>query len=330
MSRLPVSWAVLAIVFLSTFPALARDPVTIKSALSNSKKERLIVTPLNLGFGRVAVGRRQIRTVTLTNSGDSDVRLLQVITRGRDFAVIGLDLPVTLARGESYTFSGVFAPRSRGASNGSVAFVSDASSISSPALSMELTGIGSENDGQLIINPAIMNFGTVQVGLSASQSGTLSAGASQIIVSSASSSSTEFTFSGLSFPVIIPAGGNQGFTVTFTPQASGTASATLSFLDDSGMSLAVEFLNGTGIVSQNHSVGLSWVASTSQNVIGYNIYRGNQSGGPYSKINSSLDSNTTYTDASVADGNTYYYVTTAVNSDNEESAYSNQAQATIP
>jgi hypothetical protein len=330
MSRLPVSWAVIAIVFISACPALARDPVTTKSALSNSKKERLIVTPLNLGFGRVAVGRRQIQTVTLTNWGDSNVRLMQVITQGRDFTLSGLDLPVTLARGESYTFSGVFAPRSRGAISGSVAFISDASSVSNPALSMELTGMGSDDDGQPIINPATMSFGTVQVGLSASQSGILSAGANQIILSSASSSSAEFTCSGLSFPVIIPAGGSQGFTVTFTPQASGTVSAALTFLDENGISLPVETLNGTGIVSQNHSVDLSWTASSSQNVVGYNIYRGNQSGGPYAKINSSLDSSTSYTDSSVTDGNTYYYVTTAVNSDNEESVYSNQAQATIP
>jgi hypothetical protein len=329
ISRLPVSWAVIAIVFISACAALAHDPITAKSAASNAKKERLIVTPLNLGFGRVAVGRRQIQSVTLTNWGDSDVRLLQVMTRGRDFAVIGLDLPVTLARGESYTFSGVFAPRSRGASSGSVAFISDASSISNPALRMELTGMGSDDDGQLMINPATMNFGTVQVGLSASQTGTLSAGASQITVSSASSSSVEFTCGGLSFPVIIPAGGSQGFTVTFTPQASGGASAVLSFLDENGIPLAVETLNGTALVSTNRSVALSWTASTSQNVVGYNIYRGNQSGGPYAKINSSLDSDTVYIDTSVTNGNTYYYVTTAVNSDNEESGYSNQAQATI-
>lgn len=330
MSRLPVSTVLIAIIFLSAFPAHARDPIIAKSALSDSTKEHLVVTPLNLGFGRVAVGRRQTQTLTLTNWGDSDISLLQVITRGPDFAVIGLDLPVTLAPGESYTFTGVFAPRSRGASRGSIAFISDASSISNPVLSMKLTGIGSDDDGQLIIRPAAMNFGTVQVGLSASQAGTLSAGASQIIIPSAASSSAEFTLSGISFPVIIPAGGSQGFTVTFTPQASGTTSAALSFLDENGMSLAVEPLVGTGVISQNHSVGLSWVASTSQNVVGYNVYRGNQSGGPYAKINSSLDTTTAYTDTSVTDGNTYYYVTTAVNSDNEESVYSNQAQATIP
>jgi len=36
------------------------------------------------------------------------------------------------------------------------------------------------------------------------------------------------------------------------------------------------------------SVGLTWSASASI-VIGYNIYRGNQPGGPYNLLNSSLD-----------------------------------------
>jgi fibronectin type 3 domain-containing protein len=118
--------------------------------------------------------------------------------------------------------------------------------------------------------------------------------------------------------------------VTFAPQATGTVSAGLSFLDVNANPLAVETLNGTGINPQDPSVNLSWNASNSQNVIGYNIYRGNQSGGPYTKINSALDPDTAYTDTTVTDGNTYYYVTTAVNSDYEESVYSNQAQATVP
>jgi fibronectin type 3 domain-containing protein len=79
-----------------------------------------------------------------------------------------------------------------------------------------------------------------------------------------------------------------------------------------------------------HSVALSWTASSSPNIDGYNIYRSGTSGGPYSKLNSSLNPGTTYTDSTVVDGSTYYYVTTAVNSGSQESAYSNQAQAIIP
>ena len=85
-----------------------------------------------------------------------------------------------------------------------------------------------------------------------------------------------------------------------------------------------------GIASRRHSVDLSWNASAAQNVIGYNIYRGKRSRGPYRKINPVLNASTVYTDTSVSDGSTYYYVTTAVDSDDKESAYSNQARARIP
>ena len=76
-------------------------------------------------------------------------------------------------------------------------------------------------------------------------------------------------------------------------------------------------------------VGLAWTASISS-VLGYNAYRSTTSGGPYTKLNSSLISGTTYNDQTVQSGTTYYYVTTAVNSQGLESVYSNQATATVP
>jgi uncharacterized repeat protein (TIGR03803 family) len=79
-----------------------------------------------------------------------------------------------------------------------------------------------------------------------------------------------------------------------------------------------------------HTVQLSWDASTSQNVIGYNVFRGANPGGPYTQLNSSVDPNTSYVDSTVQGGQTYYYVTTAVNSDNTQSGYSNQTEAVIP
>jgi fibronectin type 3 domain-containing protein len=81
--------------------------------------------------------------------------------------------------------------------------------------------------------------------------------------------------------------------------------------------------------SAPYSVSLSWNASSSS-VIGYNLYRGTQSGGPYAKVNPSVLSNTNYTDSSIQSGTTYYYVSTSINGENEESAYSNQASAAIP
>ena len=74
-----------------------------------------------------------------------------------------------------------------------------------------------------------------------------------------------------------------------------------------------------------HSVNLSWNASTSSGISGYNIYRAvfKTSCGSYAKINSALNTSTLYTDNSVIDGTSYCYASTAVNTSNEESGYSN-------
>jgi fibronectin type 3 domain-containing protein len=65
-------------------------------------------------------------------------------------------------------------------------------------------------------------------------------------------------------------------------------------------------------------------------VVGYNVYRGGVSGGPYTQINSAPEGATAYTDYNVTAGQTYYYVTSAVDVSGNESAYSNQTQAVIP
>jgi fibronectin type 3 domain-containing protein len=90
----------------------------------------------------------------------------------------------------------------------------------------------------------------------------------------------------------------------------------------------VQALTGTGATQTQHTVDLTW--NPSAEAAGYNIYRATASGGPYTMINSSLDGSTTYTDSTVVSGDTYYYVTTAVNSESQQSGYSNQATAVIP
>ncbi len=89
----------------------------------------------------------------------------------------------------------------------------------------------------------------------------------------------------------------------------------------------VAALGGT---CNTHYVSLNWTASTSGNITGYNVYRGNTTSGPYTLVNTSLITGTSYTDPAVVAGQTYYYVTTAVNSSNTESSYSNVAVAAVP
>ena len=87
--------------------------------------------------------------------------------------------------------------------------------------------------------------------------------------------------------------------------------------------------NTGGGGTTSHSVDLSWNASTSQ-VVGYNVYRGSQSGGPYTMVNPILEASTSFVDSNVQTGQTYYYVVTSVDSGSHESNYSNEAQAAVP
>jgi hypothetical protein len=130
----------------------------------------------------------------------------------------------------------------------------------------------------------------------------------------------EFSISGISFPVTVTTSQPVTFTVTFTPQASGGASAIASFTSNASNSPADATLTGTGVAAPAHTVNLSWDASTSPNIVSYNVYRSPYIAacGVYSKIGSSV--NTTYMDSSVVNGQAYCYETTAVNSSNEESA----------
>lgn len=84
-----------------------------------------------------------------------------------------------------------------------------------------------------------------------------------------------------------------------------------------------------GTTPTTHSVTLNWNASTSA-VVGYNIYRATQSGGPYTKVNSSLVRATNYTDTTVQAGCTYFYAVTASDGQGHESEFSNKIQAMVP
>jgi fibronectin type 3 domain-containing protein len=78
-----------------------------------------------------------------------------------------------------------------------------------------------------------------------------------------------------------------------------------------------------------HVVDLSWDSSASSNLAGYNVYR-SPNGSTWSKINSSLVGSTIYDDASVANGDTYYYAVTAVNLEGIESAKSGSVKIAVP
>jgi len=185
------------------------------------------------------------------------------------------------------------------------------------------------NAATLAASPSTIGFGSVTVGGSSSLTGTLTAGASALTVSSASWNGQGYSVSGINFPVALTAGQSVDYTVSFSPQVSGAVSGSISFVSDASNSPTMQTLTGSGTQSVAHGVDLSWDPSPSS--VGYNIYRGTVSGGPYPlKLTSSPQPGTSFSDNTVLSGTTYFYVATSLDVNSVESSYSNQLTMVVP
>jgi hypothetical protein len=185
---------------------------------------------------------------------------------------------------------------------------------------------------KLILNPSTtsLNFGKVSVASSNNQNITLTNGGnSSVTISKVTVSGAGFNASGSVAGLILSPNQSATLRATFAPAAVGTQSGTIVVSSNATNSPASIALSGTGVVAPAHSVVLSWNPS-SWGTTGYNVYVGSNPGGPYSRLTPSPVTAAAYLDTSVAPGETYYYVVTALSSANKESAYSSEVKAVIP
>lgn len=324
------------ITFAPTTAGSASGSVSVTSNASNSTlvislsgtaiQPQLSAAPADVTFGNVVTGNDPSQTVTLTNSGTASVTITQatISPSSTAFSLSGLTLPLTINAGKTSTFTVAFDPTSNGAASASISLTSNAPN--SP-LAIPVSGTGVTSTLQLTVNPTTLNLGNVQVGNTGTQGATLtnSGNASVTINQMTVSGSSAYTAAGVSPNQVLTAGRAVPITVTFTPTATGSATGTVTITSNATNSPTTITLNGG-----SHLVDLSWTASTST-VVGYNIYRGTVSGGPYAvKLNPSPVAGTTFTDTTVQAGQAYFYVVTAVDSSGTESVDSNQASATVP
>jgi len=330
MSHLPARWNAFVVVlalatlvgcqgFSSGKNSQGTTPATLSASLTG------------LTFNNVTVGQSQTQTETVTNTGGTSATVSQATVAGSGFSISGLSTPLTLASGQSTSFSVTFAPQSADSASGSVMVDSNATN---PALSIGLSG-SAVTQSQGTLNASAVNVGIVVVGTSGTQTGTLSVTGASVSVSSVTlsgSGSSEFSISGLSFPVTVTPTQPATFTVKFTPGSSGAASASVVFASTAANTPTTASLTATGTPAPVHTVSLSWTASATSGVTSYNIYRALFAGsscGSYSNVGSTAGSVTEYTDSGLTDGATYCYATTAVDPTGE-SGHSNIAQAMIP
>jgi Abnormal spindle-like microcephaly-assoc'd, ASPM-SPD-2-Hydin/Protein of unknown function (DUF1573) len=113
--------------------ALSGTGIASSQTLSFSSK--------SLSFGSVSDGSSAAQSVTVSNSGNSNVVISQISLSGAAYSLSGAATPVTLTPTQSLTLGVLFAPATAGAANGSITVVSNATG--SPAIiSLSGTGVG--------------------------------------------------------------------------------------------------------------------------------------------------------------------------------------------
>jgi len=315
------------IVSMRSLPLVVVAGLLCCLAPATVRAQQLQCNPCQHNFGKVQVGNSSSYSIELTNTGNKMLRISSKSEQGNDFSFGNFNVPKWIRPGKSVQLPVIFAPAAKGWAHGTLTLVSN--DPKSP-LNMHVSGTGVANASpQLGVSPATLSFGKVTVGSSASLQATLTASNAAVTISSDQSTSSEFAILGLKLPVTIQAGKNLAVTIQFTPNASGTASGKAGFISNAENSPTVEQLTGTGVAQSSHNVYLTWDPGDG-NAVGYNVYRGAAQSGPFSEINTALDSSTNYTDYTVVSGDTYYYVATEVNAQGEESAYSNEVRAVIP
>jgi len=216
------------------------------SGSGTASQPQLTISPASVAFGSVSVGSSGSQTVTLTNAGNATLTVTQASPSGTGFSMSGASMPMTINAGSSASFSAIFAPTTTGAASGSISIVSNAPG-SPAAIALSGTGI----QGQLGANPASVNFGSVAVGSTGSQTITLTnSGSASVTISAATASGTGLSISGLSTPQTLGAGLSTTFSAQFAPTTAGSASGSISIASNAPNSPLTIPLSGTATQAQ--------------------------------------------------------------------------------
>ena len=291
---------------------------------SGGRTRALSITPSAATFGSVTVKTEATQTIKVSNTGTGELKIFSAEIVGTGFSLSGMSAPTKLAAGSSATFNVAFKPMAAGTEKGTVSIKTNASE--SPA-TVNLSGTGVEESVKLTVSESSLNFGNVAVSNSQSKDVTITnSGNANVVIAGISVTGAGFSVGGGSDMTLAP-NQSETLTVNFNPKSKGSLAGTLT-ISSNAPTVKVS-LAGAALQGGNHSVGLTWTASTSP-VIGYFIYRRTGATGTFSRLASNIDSSTNFTDSNVVDGATYDYVVTAVSAENLESAFSVEVSVTVP
>jgi len=210
-----------------------------------------------LQFGSEPIGSTSAAlTATVENTGDSNLSITSTGTSitgadAADFAVTSSTCGTSLAPGKTCALSVTFKPSATGARTASVSVGSNAAG--SPATVL-LQGNGSTASAPAAsLSPATLSFPSTAVGSTAtamsttlSNTGNATLNISGITLTGANTADFAITTSATACGTTLAAGSTCTISVTFTPAAAASYTASISVADDATGSPQTATLSGTG------------------------------------------------------------------------------------
>jgi hypothetical protein len=234
---------------LSTGRALENGGLGVTSICCVVESTASFYTPLtltfsasSLNFGLLQIGLTSpSQTVTVTNVSGHSVDFTSIASSG-DYAQ-NHTCPTTMTAGTSCTITITFTPTKTGTRSGAVILKDN--SPGSPTQTITLTGTGEA--GALGFTAASLNFGTVLVGSSSTQSATLTNdGAAPVNITGITISPADGTFTQTNnCPATLNVQQTCTFQITFTPLDVFTYNATLLITNSANRPADLP-LSGTG------------------------------------------------------------------------------------
>ena len=216
----------------------------------------LSASPTSVTFTNVSAGTSSSKSVTISNSGNTSVTISQVSVNAKDFAVSGMNTPLTLNAGQNAVMSVNFQPTASENISGNITV----SSSSGASAVIPVSGVGVQP--ALTITPASASFGSVTVGSPSSQTVQLTnSGTGTLTISQVSATGAGFSTSTLALPISLGANQSTSFNIVFSPTSAGSASGSVSVVSNAPNSPATIALSGTGVAaSQTLSFSTSSLA----------------------------------------------------------------------
>ena len=209
------------------------------------------ITPSTLSFTATSIGSTTAaQTVTLSNGGTASINISSIAISGTnagDFAIVAKTCGASLAGSANCTVSVTFTPSVSGSRTATLSFTDSAGN--SPQ-AVALSGNGTTLAAS--VTPGSLSFGNTAAGAtSAPQSVTLTNGGSATLniasIAISGPNAGDFAISAKTCGASLAGSASCTVSVTFSPTATGTRTATLTFTDGAANSPQTVSLTGSAI-----------------------------------------------------------------------------------